>query len=112
MRLATALVLVLVVAGCSSTASSSTYTLADGKVYTQTDCPAAANLLIGGHRAADALPMKGQTDRSRVEAELAAVTNRLMRSNDVVAVAAVPRNGEVWYPLADGGFSRSRQSKG
>ncbi len=99
------LVLVLALAGCGTNSSSSTFTLADGTVYSVTDCPSARNLLIGGYDAADGLPVKGQTDQARVEAELEAVQARFVGSNGVVAVNVIPRNGEVWYRLADGDYA-------
>ncbi|MDJ0952716.1 MAG: hypothetical protein QNJ81_03455 [Acidimicrobiia bacterium] len=85
--------------------SSATFTLADGRVYSETDCPSSANPLIGGHDAADGLPVKGQTDRARVEAELEAVRDHLVGANGVVDVNVVPRSGEVWYRLPDGDYA-------
>ena len=99
------LLFALAFAGCGADDSSATYTLADGSVYSVTDCPAAANLLIGGYDSADALPVKGQTDRARVEAEAETVRDHLVGSNDVVAVSVIPRNGEVWYRLPDGDYA-------
>jgi hypothetical protein len=99
------LILALALAGCGTDDSSATFTLANGSVYSVTDCPSAGNLLIGGYGAADALPAKGQTDRARVEAEFEAVRDQFVGSNDVVEVNVIPRNGEVWYPLADGGHA-------
>lgn len=74
-------------------------------MYSVTDCPVAQNLLIGGYDAAGALPVKGQTDRARVEDMLEDIRERFARSTDVVAVNVVPRNGEVWYRLDDGDYA-------
>jgi hypothetical protein len=100
------IVLALAMASCGTSAESlPTYTLADGLVYSATDCPAAPNLLIGGYDAADALPVKGQTDRARVEEMLGDIRERFVGPTDVVAVNVVPRNGEVWFWLDDGGYA-------
>lgn len=81
-----------------------TYTLADGRVYSVTACPMAANLLIGGQDAADALPMKGQTEKVRVESMLDDIRARFVGQTDVVAVNVVPRNGEVWFQPSSGDY--------
>ena len=112
MRPAIALLLVaFAVAGCQVDAGSdevvesSAYTHADGRVFSATDCPAAANLLVGGYDAADALPMKGQTDRARVEALLGSAQEHFVGSNHVTTVNLVERNGEVWFRLASGDYA-------
>lgn len=81
-----------------------TYTLADGRVYSVTACPAAANLLVGGHDAADGLPSKGQTERARVESMVEDIRARFVGPTDVVAVNVVPRNGEVWFQPNSGDY--------
>lgn len=100
------IVLALTITGCgTSSESSPTYTLADGRVYSVTDCPVARNLLIGGYDAADGLPVKGQTDRARVEEMLSDIRERFIGSTDVVEINVTPRNGEVWYRLDDGDYA-------
>jgi hypothetical protein len=99
------IVVALAVAGCSGSQTASTFTLADGTVYTDTDCHAADQLLIGGYDASDGLPVRGETDQARVEAEYAAVREHLITKTGVVAVNVVPRNGEVWFRLADGDYA-------
>jgi hypothetical protein len=97
----TAIALLLVACGGDAT-SQPTYTLADGRAYSATDCPVAANLLIGGDDAKDGLPRRGQTDRTRVEEMLNDVRDRFIGPTDVVEVRVIPRNGEVWYRLDNG----------
>lgn len=83
-----------------------TYTLADGRIYARSDCQAAVNLLVGGYDAADALPERSQTERSRVEGMLEDVRQRYVdASTGVIEVRAIPRNGEVWYRLDNGGYA-------
>ena len=71
-------------------ATFDTYTEA-GVVWIADDCPQADHALAGG--SGDGLPMKGQTDRERVEAFAAEYYEH---------ASVVPRNGEVWDRTDDG----------
>ena len=77
----------------------------DGRVYSVTDCPAAANLISGGVDAADALPKKGQTDRDRVESLLGEADAALVGTSGIVAIAMMRRNGEVWDGPGNGVYT-------
>jgi hypothetical protein len=71
-------------------ATFDTYTEA-GVEWIATDCPQADHALAGG--SGDGLPMKGQTDRDRVEA---------FAAEHYADASVVPRNGEVWDRTDDG----------
>ena len=108
--------LLVTITACTSTASSPalpetsddarrpTYS-SDGRVYSVTDCPAAANLISGGNDTADALPKKGQTDRERVESRLAEAENALVGTSGIVAITVIHRDGEVWDGPGNGVYT-------
>jgi hypothetical protein len=94
-RIAAIAVLLILLTACSNDDSNDALPYETSKdlagvVMTETDCPTAETQISGG--APDGLPMKGQTELARVEAEAA------MGGNSEV----VPRNGEVWSRTDDG----------
>jgi hypothetical protein len=89
---------IALVACTQAEATFDTYTEA-GVEWIATDCPQADQALAGG--SGDGLPMKGQTDRDRVEAFVA---------ENYVDASVVPRNGEVWDRADDGSVVLERVS--
>ena len=87
---------IALVACTQAEATLDTYTEA-GVVWIATDCPQADHALAGG--SGDGLPMKGQTDRERVEA---------FAAEHYQDASVVPRNGEVWDRTDDGGVVLER----
>ena len=87
---------IALVACTQAEATLDTYT-EDGVVWIATDCPQADHALAGG--SGDGLPMKGQTDRERVEA---------FASEHYQDASVVHRNGEVWDRTDDGGVVLER----
>jgi hypothetical protein len=87
---------IVLVACTQAEATLDTYT-EDGVVWIVDDCPGADHALAGG--SGDGLPMKGQTDRERVEAFAAEYYQD---------ASVVPRNGEVWDRTDSGGVVLER----
>jgi hypothetical protein len=87
---------IALVACTQAEATFDTYT-ESGIEWIATDCPQADHALAGG--SGDGLPMKGQTDRERVEAFAAEYYDD---------ASVVPRNGEVWDRTDGGGVVLER----
>ena len=74
-----------------------------GRAWYATSCPSADVLISGGVDAADGLPVKGQTERERVDALVTDFGQDFADRNNAFAAKAVVRNGEVWDRDEGGG---------